>query len=720
MGHVLKPEDLYKFRNVGDAQVSPDGSKVLFTVSQADKKSDKNLTNIWVFDVSSKEGTRLTSSGKDRFSRWSPDGKRIAFVSERSGKAQVWIMEVGGGEPWHLQTEQAVKGAPVWSPDGKFIAFTSRAFVKNDDWVPYPGAPEWDKKRAESQAEKALAGKSKRYEKHEDNEKRSVSDVKVITRLKYRFDGIGYLGDLTTHVFIVAVPGLPPESGEVKGAVRRLTKGDYDHEELAYSPDGKYLLVAALRRQDADYLQKQDLWLVEAATGKTVWLMDGVGPCRGAAWAPNGERIAFVGHDNSHRGSTTEALWVLEVGEFIKELETREVISGPKPLSMKDAVNLTGEFDRPLGNRVSSDMRYDASVRPFLWECQSIITFLACDKGATGVFQVSLDKPGPEIKAIWHDPGQNVAAISKTGGTFVLQKGSPTEPDNLYLFDGTRESGEQLCVMTDFNGWLGQISLGRCEKFTYKGDKDWDIDGWMLYPPGYQEGERRPTVLFIHGGPHGVYGAAFRFEHQVFASKGYAVLYTNPRGSQSYGQEFACACVRDWGGSDFKDIMAGVDYAVSLGVADPSKLFVTGWSYGGYMTSWTVTQTSRFKAAIAGAIVSNRYSMWGTSDIPFFGENHWGGLPWEAHEEYFERAPISFVTRVETPVMFIHGEGDLRCPVSQSEEFYLSLRRLGKTAVLVRYPDQFHVFSRPYHKFDRYERMLSWFDYYAGLETAGE
>jgi len=713
---VLKPEDLYKFRNTGDPQVSPDGSKVLFVVSQADKKSDKNLSNIWVVDTSGGKPRRLTASGKDRSPRWSPDGKRMAFISNRSGKPQIWIMEMGGGEPWLLSTDQAVRSAPVWSPDGKYIVFTARDFTKDETWVPYPGAPEWDRKRAEEQAKKMLSGKNqKESEDEKDGKKDGVFDVKVITRFRYRFDGIGYLGDIRNHAFIVAVPESPPESGEVKGNVRRLTQGDYDHDTPSFSPDGKYLVISALRREDADYLQKQDLWLLDVATGRMVQVMDGLGPCGGARWSPDGKKIAFVGNDRSYGNSTTQALWVLEVEGFIRDLESREGLSAPAPISMKDALCVTRELDRPVGNPVSSDMRYASEETPFVWEDGNTLLFLACDRGATGVYRAVLGSGKAELSRIWYDPAKTVAAFDKAGGKTVLQIGSPVETDDLYLFDEGAEADKKLTRITDSNPWLCKVNLGNFHRFTYKGDKDWDIDGWLIYPAGYEQGKRYPTVLFIHGGPHGVYGSSFMFQCQIFASKGYAVLYTNPRGSQSYGQEFAYACVQDWGGSDFRDIMSGVDYVINTGVADPSNLFVTGWSYGGYMTSWTITQTKRFKAAIAGAIVANRYSMYGTSDIPFFSEHHCGGLPWEAREKYFERSAIAYATRVETPVMFIHGEGDLRCPISQSEELYLSLKRLGKTAVFVRYPGEFHAFTKPSHKFDRYERMVAWFDHYASV-----
>lgn len=720
MPAVLKPEDLFRFRNPGDAQLSPDGSKVAYVVSQADKKTDRNLSWVWVVPTCGGKPRRLTGSGRDRSPRWSPDGARLAFVSERSGKPQTWIMDAAGGEAWHLVTDEAVRGVPAWSPDGKFIAFVGRDFTKTDTWVPYPGAPEWDRDRAVAQARQALSGRLPK----EDESK--VSGVKVITRLRYRFDGVGYFGDLRGHIFTVNVPDSPGDAAEVKGSVRRLTSGDYDHDSPAFSPNGRYIAFSAVRRDDADYVQKSDLWLAEVATARLVQLMEGAGPCGQPRWSPDGKKIAFVGHDNAYDGSNTPYLWVLGVEGFLKSLEAGNQLSVPAPLSQKDARNLTLPMDRPVGNPVTSDMRQGGASLPYEWVDADTLMFLACDKGATGLYTVSACSSSAscagEIRTLFHDPGNTVADFDRRGGKIAVQVGSPVEPDELFLLDleDGKSSCERLHRLTDTSSWLNGYGLGRFERFTYKGDKGWDIDGWLLYPAGCEQGKKYPTVLLIHGGPHGVYGSSFMFQCQVFASKGYAVLYTDPRGSQSYGQDFAYACVEDWGGSDYKDIQAGVDEIIARGVADPEKLFVTGWSYGGYMTSWTITQTNRFRAAVAGAVVADRYSMFGTSDIPYFSQHHAGGLPWEIRDKYLDRSAVAFVQNVETPVLFIHGEGDLRCPISQSEEYYLSLKRLGKTAVMARYPGEFHSFTRPSHKYDRFERMIAWFDYYGGSrkETA--
>ncbi len=240
----------------------------------------------------------------------------------------------------------------------------------------------------------------------------------------------------------------------------------------------------------------------------------------------------------------------------------------------------------------------------------------------------------------------------------------------------------------------------------------WDIDGWVLLPHGYEPGRKYPAVLHIHGGPSGVYGSAFSFQDQMFASSGIAVIYLNPRGSSAYGQAFTNAVVEDWGGKDYLDLMAGVDEVIRLGIADPDRLGVTGWSYGGYMTCWVVTQTGRFKAACTGACISNRMTLYGMGDLVSTAEHYFGATPWDDPAKTLERSAILHMKDVTTPVMILHGESDLRCPVGQGEEFFTALRRQKKPAVFVRYPGEFHGFRKPSHIIDRYGRLLAWFQHY--------
>lgn len=707
MENRLKPEDLARFRSPGEAQVSPDGSLVAYTLSVPDNKADKALTSLWVKPLNGGIPQRLTGSGKDRSPRWSKDGKRIAFISDRSGKPQIWLIDVAGGEAWRVPTEQSVLSIS-WSPDGKSIAFTSKDFTKSEEWVPYAGAPEKDRERAVAQANQSLKG-AKQGGSDADGAPK-VSDVKVITRFKYRADGTGYLGDLRSHVFVVAAP-LQAPADDAPSNAERLTRDDFDHDSPAWSPDGKYIVLAALRGEDADYVQKQDFWLIHVESGRLVRLYTGDGPSHSMSFSPDGAKIAFAGHDGTHGSTTLQALWVIDVAGFIKDLEGRADGSVPAPLTQKDAKCLTRSLDKPLGPGSNSDVHYGSGA-PFVWENDSTLLFLIGDRGAGALYRVSAS-PGnaqPRPTLVWGEDLRNLVSFDHAAGAFVFLIGAPDATEDLYSFI---EDDGSLSRLTDANPWLSEISVGKTERITFKGAKGWDIDGFLTYPVGYQAKTKYPLALIIHGGPAGAFGPNFMYQHQILAAKGFAVLGTNPRGSTTYNQEFTNAVVGDWGGQDYLDIMAGVDEVIACGVADPDNLFVTGWSYGGFMTSWIVTQTNRFKAAVGGAIISDRYSMYSTEDIVLTGEHYFSGNPWDDPDKLLSRSAIAHIKNVTTPFMVLHGELDVRCPTSQGEEFYSSLKRLGKEAVFVRYPGEYHGFTRLTHRIDRFERTAAYFDYYA-------
>ncbi len=687
--------------------MSPDGSQILYTVSVPDIKTDKGLTFLWAVPSSGGSPKRFTHSGKDRSPRWSRDGKRIAFISDRSGKAQIWVLDTTGGEAWHLPTEQAVQNI-AWAPDGKSLAFSSRDFTKAEDWEPYPGAPEKDRERAASQAKQTLEGSNPASNPtSEDGPK--VSDVKVITRFKYRADGKGYMGDLRNHVFTVAIPDEAREP-EAAPKVSRITGGDFDHDSLAWSPDGKFLAVTALRREDADYLEKQDIWLVDTESSAMTRLYSGDGPVHNPSFSPNGSRLAFAGHDGSHGASTHQGLWVLDLGEFWEALKEQAGGKALAPLTQKDAECLTKTLDRPLGYGSSSDIRYGAAP-PYKWESDETLLFLVSDRGAGSLYRAHAGQGNSETlpSKVWGQEMRNLVAFDYGAGKFVFLVGSPDETEDLYSFC----EGAAPTRLTDTNPWLKDVNLGETRRITFRGAQNWDIDAFLTLPVNYREGQRYPLVLSVHGGPAGAYGPNFIYQWQLLAAKGFAVLGANPRGSTSYSQEFTSAVVDDWGGQDYLDLMAGVDKIVADGIADPSNLFVTGWSYGGFMTSWIVTQTNRFKAAVGGAIIANRYSMYSTEDIVLVGEHHFGGNPWDDGDKLLSRSAIAYVKNVTTPFMVLHGELDIRCPTSQGEEFFAALKRLGKEAVFVRYPGEYHGLTRFTHRIDRFERTVAWFEYYA-------
>lgn len=708
----MTPQDLFGFKCFGDSRLSPDGTRLAYVRQYHDLEKEKSYTDIWIYSIETGETKKLTNSGKDRSPRWSPDGRRLAFTSDRSGKSQIWIIDPSGGEAWRIPTKEDVRGEFVWSPDGSKIFFTSQAFSKSEEWVPYPGAPDDDRARAVEQANRALKSKD---EKPKENGK--PNDIKVITRLRYRMDGQGYFGDLRSHVFWVKVPDTSP--GDTEEPATQLTVGDYDHGLPDITPCGKYAVLSALRREDADYHQKSDLWLFEVESGKSVLLYDAPGPSHGPQFSPDGRYVAFFGHDSARSVSTRTDLYALPVADFIAKVSRGET---PEPLTLRDAVNLTARLDRAAGSLGGSEPRYQGGGG-VIWQGADAY-FALTDHGEVFIYRASRQTGNPtpqdattaasgngeswRLDKVLGTPGRAMGGFDLKAGVFAFQASTPETPEDIFVLKDNVETR----VTRENDELLSQLSLGKHEKFQYRSGDGQELDGWLIYPHGYESGKKYPLVLLVHGGPHGAYGSSFMFSAQLFASRGYAVAYCNPRGSTSYGQEFMAVIDGDWGNKDYMDVMACVEAVAQRGIVDEDNIFVHGWSYGGYWTVWAVTQTDRFRAACAGACVSNLHSDYGTSDIMWADEHEYGGKPWEKADLLLERSALSHVANVTTPILLLHGENDLRCPISQSEQFYVGLKRLGKTAVLVRYPDEYHGLRRHLHRVDRYKRMIAWFEYY--------
>ncbi len=679
----MQAADLLRFVLPGEPQLSSRG-EIVFVRQETDLQENKHFTTLWLTSPECSGRKPLTHGRKnDRWPRWSPDGNRLAFVSGRNEQSQIWILERQGGEAYPLKTEVPIQSAPVWSHDGRRLAFVGKAYAHAEDWMTYPGAPEGDASRARQQAEQALKGK------RQDDQ--SVSDVKVITRLRHKMDGAGYLGDLRNHIFVVDMPEQP--GGE--SCCRQLTEGDFDHNLPAWSADDQHIYCAACRAADADLLLKQDIWRIDTLTGDLEPVLRWTGNISLIAPSPTGHRVAFVGEDQRFGRSTSQNLWLIP--------------SQDESLPASAASNLTAELDRPIGNAPSSDVRYGSSNPSIIWRSDTCILFLHGQAGSTCVAE--LDLQSGKLQTLWQDPMRSVSAFAAhpEQESLVLQVGGPMQAEELAYLQGGEER-----QLTDFNQHIyDQCLLAECTRFTYAGDQGWPIDAWLFAPPYAEANQPLPTVLQIHGGPHGVYGSSFFFQTQILASNGMAVVYTNPRGSQSYGQEFAFTVVGDWGGADYRDVMAVVDHLCERGISDPARLGIMGWSYGGFMTSWTISQTDRFKAALPGAIVGNRHSFYGNSDIGyFFGEHHFAGTPWSEPERLLERSAISFADRINTPVLFMHGESDLRCPIDQTEQLFTAIRRQNKPAAMIRYPNEYHAIGQPRHKQDRYQRILSWFSHH--------
>lgn len=658
MPRLIEIEDLARIRYLGDPQITPDGKRVAYVVTEVDLAAKAYRSAIWVAPTNEGKPRRFTTgTTKDTSPRWSPDGTRLAFLSDRDGTTQLYVMPASGGEPERLTDLKHGVTDPVWSPDGAWIAVTSKI------------GPEGIVLRAD--------------ETDEDRQREAErSDVKVIRSLRYKFDGEGFFDERRRHIVLI------PSSG---GQPRQLTDGDWDDSQPAWSPDGTHVAFVSNRNDDRDRSTRTDIWVTPLDGGEPWRVTDGNGVYNTPAYSPDGAWLAYVGNPviPPYGPTTLASVWLT-------------------PATGGPARNLTEALDREVQNRLTYDQGYSVALQRPLWaaDSQSLIISVS-DHGNMPLLRVGLD--GEIITLLGGEraiPNASIAA----DGTIAFLATSPTQPLEVFVASATGENERELSRANA--AFLEEVTIVPAERFTYPAEGGVEIDAWLLKPPGFDPKTRYPMVLQIHGGPHSMYGTGFYHEMQLLAARGYVVLMTNPRGSIGYGQEFVSAAMGDWGGLDYRDLMAGVDYVLKMGFVDPERLAVMGGSYGGYMTNWIVTQTDRFKAAITDRSTCNRHNLFGTSDIAWtYSPWEFKGTPYDNPDFYLERSPITYVDRVTTPVLILHCEEDHRCPIEQGEQWFTALRYLGKEAVFVRFPGESHDLSRtgrPDRRVARLQWIVDW------------
>ncbi len=639
---AFSAEDVWSLRSVADPQLSPDGEQIAWVVGTPDRDTDRMATAIWVAPSDGSSPGRPFSGGPDDTSpRWSPDGSRLAFVSDRGSGPQLVVASLAGGEPQVLTTAPSGVRSPAWSPDGARLVYAA-------------STGEWTEpaEREPIEANKPI----------------------VLTGLRNRFDAIGWFDARRRHVFVVDAAG---------GEGRQVTEGDWDDGDPSWTPDGRSLLFVSDRsrtRHDADHA---DVWLVAATgRGRPRRLTRGLGTAAGPLASPDGAWVAYVGHehDDGDSASNTHLLVVPTAG-------------GEAPRS------LSAELDRPVFG----------ALRPIgtthAWSADgATVDLLVGDSGAQGIYRAPLAGGLPRLLV---GGDRQLAALTAAAGRLGFVSSWPSAPPEVSCTDA--EGNDERVISAANAEVRAQVRLATVRRRAHRSEDGTRIDSFVLRPAASSKGPH-PLVLEIHGGPHGWHPQGSMLGlYQALAGAGYVVVLPNPRGSHSYGEDFSRACTGDWGGADFADLMGVVDDLVADGTADPERLYVAGYSYGGFMTTWTVGHTDRFRAACISAPVADLTSMWGTTDIPFFNEHEIGGTPWEAPAAYAERSPLTYLRNVTTPVQLLHWDGDLRCPVSQSDEVFQTLRRLGREVVLVRYPGGFHVVRTPSQMVDFVERHLGWF-----------
>jgi dipeptidyl aminopeptidase/acylaminoacyl peptidase len=675
---TITEKDLFKFVWVADPQIAPDGSEVVFVRVTVNEKSDQYESNLWVVKADGSEPPRqLTGGTHDSSPSWSPDSRRIAFTRsvDKDGKAQpvqIYVMPMDGGEARAITDIPRGASDPEWSPDGKTIAFSATA--RPDELLAQSG----DKPRE--------------------------SDVRVISEAVYRANGISGSGfvdrDRPSQIWTVAVPA--PDA--TPSSPKRITAGEFPAGNHQWSRDGSQVLFVADRRRESYYYPNDsDIYAVPKDGGEPTAIVSIDGSIGAYALSPDGKRIAFVGiaPGKPERSYTQPDLWVVD-------------LPGGTPR------NLTADFDFDVNGSVGGDQRSPRGGSPAgpIWarDGQSILIKV----GEHG----NADLVGFDARSGAHTSQKQVPperhevlsyTADRSAGRVAMVVSSATEIGDLYVADA--RSGAKPERLTKFNDDLfSQLTMSEPEEIWYTSFDGRKIQGWIQKPPSFDPSTKYPLILEIHGGPHAAYGNTFTHEFQWMAAKGYVVLYTNPRGSSNYGQDFGNIIQFNYPGDDYKDLMAGVDEVVKKGYVDESRMGVTGGSGGGLLTNWVVTQTTRFKAAVSQRDISDWANFWYTADFSLFTPTWFHKAPFEDPAEFAKRSPITYVERIQTPLMFILGDEDYRTPPGAGgEDLFRALKYLKRPTVMVRFPGESHELSRsgkPWHRVERLEHIVGWFDKY--------
>jgi dipeptidyl aminopeptidase/acylaminoacyl peptidase len=677
----ITEKDIFDFVWIGDPEVSPDGARVAFVRTTVNDKRDGYNTAIWTVATATGETRQLTNGPRDTTPRWSPDGKYLLFVRapEVSGKVdapQLFMLAMAGGEPFQFTTLPRGAGGPQWSPDGKMIVFYNSATEE-----------ELAKAAAKSQPQPSPAPSPTPLERE--------SDVKVINRAVYRANGAGYLDfKHPQHIWVITAP----KTGDEKVTPKQLTKGHFDDGSVVWSKDSSHLYFDTNYTDEPYYeLPRTDLYSISVTEGERSKLTSFDMGAFGFVVSPDGKQVAFIAQSSQPVRSYTQP-----------DLFVMDLANNAKPR------NLTANFDFDIGGGLSGDNvspRGGGGNFP-VWSAdgRSIsIVYTKEGKANVGWFDVASGKESDVTTG--NQAVVNFRAVPDAS-KFVLLISTPTRIGDLYWLD---QSGGQPRQLTHINDELfSKLNLTEPEEMWYTSFDGRKIQTWIQKPPNFDPNKKYPLILNIHGGPHAAYGYIFDHEFEWMAAKGYVVLYPNPRGSTSYGQEFGNIIQHNYPGDDYKDLMAGVDELIKRGYIDEKKMGVTGGSGGGLLTNWTIGQTTRFAAAVSQRDIADWADWWYTADFTLFQPSWFKAPPFEDPEDYRRRSPITYINKVQTPLMLILGEADYRTPTGAGgEEMFRALKYRKIPTVMVRFPNESHELSRsgqPWHRVERLQHIVGWFD----------
>lgn len=679
MKRAMTADDLFRITLVGDPQLSPNGKRVAWTQTRLDKDQDTYQSAIWLANTDGSDARQLTSaSHRNTGPTWSPDGTRIAFLSNRppaldpppaedddaddgegdaddpasatdrksgdSGPAQgnkpvnqIWVINIHGGEAQQLTAHPQGADQPAWSPDCRLVAFVGHDDVRQDDGFYAPMS------------------------------NGGVADERIIRDVRYRGDGSGFI-ERFAHLWIADVD---------TADMRQVTTGIAFDSSPAWSPDGSAIAFEGNRDFERMFpLNATTIFTVPSTGGEVTALAPADAAFGSPVWSPDGKRIAFVGHEDARAGSRNDTLWTV----------------GANGMGRR---NHTGNWDVSIGDSGMSDVITSASADP-VWKDDDSVFVLASVRSETQVYEIPIDNStgSNDIRQVTTGD-YRVAGFTSASGQLAWLQGAFDRP--FEVFTSRMDDTKPVQVSTCNKVFVDKVELLNAEELEVRSPDGKLIQAWLIPPRGLDrnQGTKHPLILQIHGGPHAMYAKAMFHEMQLMAARGYGVLFCNPRGSAGYGEAFTTCTRGVWGESDMPDVIAAVDTALDQDWVDPDRLGITGGSYGGYLTNWIIGHDTRFRAAVTQRCVSNFHSFFGTSDIgTTFGAYEFDGVPWKDPDTLLRHSPISYVDRIETPLLILHSEQDLRCPIEQAEQMFAALKYLGKDVSFIRFPEESHELSR--------------------------
>ena len=673
-------DDLANLAQVHDPQAH--GNKIAWVETRIDEEADTYTSAIWIGNSDGTNVRKLTSgSSRDTNPRWSPDGTHIAFTSNRTpaltvpksdeeddkkdkkdgkkqekdaGKSkkhpnQLWVIRLDGGEAQQVSNLKYGASAASWNADGTALTFSAQS-------DPEPGTAPMTKG--------------------------GVADEIIIRDLSYRFDGVGYR-ERYSHIWKVDI---------ATGEHTQLTFGDVFDADPQWQPNGDLIAFSGNRRDDRKRnLSVHQLLMVDANGGDVTVVGPDDASFSSHSWSADGSRIAWLGHEPANQNTKNDNLWTANAdGTKVK--------------------NHTEKWDTSVSDYGMSDVHGGSEGRP-LWTSEDEIYALASRQGETHVYSVKVSGRAATPKPVTSG-NRRVGGFAVTDAGLAYTAGYINKPKELFhAADGSAE----IQVSSANSEPLATLALSDAIDITAKSHDGTEIQTWLLEPANRVDGQKYPVIVQIHGGPHGMYSYDFFHEMQLMAAKGYAVVFCNPRGSAGYGEEFNACTRANWGVADMPDVIAALEAAIAeVDWIDTDRLGITGGSYGGYLTNWIISHDDRFKAAVTQRCVSNFHSFFGTSDIGVnFGEFEFGGIPWRDSQLLLDHSPISHVDNINTPLLIIHSEQDLRCPIEQAEQMFTALKYLEREVEFVRIPEESHDLSRggtPSRRKARLSHIIGWFD----------